>query len=105
MTAMPVASMLCYLATSLSQGAAGMDPTAGPATVPVWASDAGTASGTGSTALALREPSAAGIAGSGTEGWAIAAFPSGLRAIPEEGSGARRPDASGRGGGEEVAER
>ena len=43
---MPVAPMLCYLATSVALGAAGV------------ASNAGSASGTGSTALALRELSA-----------------------------------------------
>ena len=66
---------------------------------------AGLTSGTGSTASALRELSAADGAGNSTEGWAIAAFPSKLQAVPEEHAGAQRPDESGRGGGEEVAKR
>ena len=77
---MPVAPMLCYLATPVSPGAAGV-AVAHNAGV---AFNAGSANGTGSTALALGEPWAAGIAGRGTEGWAIAAFPSKLQAIPEE---------------------
>ena len=71
--------MLCYRATSSSQGAAG--PAGHSADV---VPNAGSANGTGSTALALGEPWAAGIAGGGTEGWATAAFPSKLQAIPDE---------------------
>lgn len=82
--AVPVAPMLCYVATSVSPDAAGVAHNAGVAF------NAGSANGTGSTALALGEPWAAGIAGRGTEGWATAAFPSRLQAVPEEHAGAHR---------------